>query len=527
MSAARSRDLALAGGVALCAVALAAALLASGVRLTQEDGFYYFKIAQHVAAGRGSTFDGLHPTNGYHPLWLVCLVPLFALFRSPEDAMAAATLLQALLLAIGAGLVVLLARTVLSQVASALAGLTLVLLTWRVALSGVEFALVTALLAAVAVLLMRQFTGDQPASVATHALMGLLLALAFLARLDTALLAALVGLELTRRAWGARATAPFVARLAALWLPMVTVGAAYLAVNAALFGHPLPVSGLAKRAWSAYLLRQDPVYQGAGWLAAKAVNLMRPLLSPLGAGMAAVLIGGAGALAVLALRAARARGSALDTCAALLVPLRPLALFAALQPVAYVLVYHGHYSHAPWYYAAQPLLAALLIAALAESQAARFVVRAQPALAAACLLAASFATLQAVGLRRTQAQADGPLYVAARWARDNLAPEARVGTWNAGAIGYLSGRQVVNLDGVVNTVGFLERDQYDLCGYWKRTGITHLVDVFEAREGSTSMAGGSLPVFTFYAGCAQSLELLWSERVPGNPGWPKAFRIRP
>lgn len=41
-----------------------------------DDAFYYFKIAQNIAAGRGSTFDGLHPTNGYHPLWMGLLIPL-------------------------------------------------------------------------------------------------------------------------------------------------------------------------------------------------------------------------------------------------------------------------------------------------------------------------------------------------------------------------------------------------------------------------------------------------------------------
>jgi hypothetical protein len=145
--------------------------------------------------------------------------------------------------------------------------------------------------------------------------------------------------------------------------------------------------------------------------------------------------------------------------------------------------------------------------------------------AAAC--AAVLGACAASAVRSARApEADGPLYVAARWARDHLDASARVGTWNAGAIGFLSGRQVVNLDGVVNTFAFLERDQYDLCGYWARTRITHLVDVFEAREGSFAMLGATLPVPDFYARCGDRLELIWSERPPGNPGWPKAFRIR-
>ncbi|MGZ4726103.1 MAG: hypothetical protein ACXWB2_00140, partial [Acidimicrobiales bacterium] len=41
--------------------------------LTFDDAFYYFGIARNVAHGHGSTFDGIDPTNGYHPLWMLVL----------------------------------------------------------------------------------------------------------------------------------------------------------------------------------------------------------------------------------------------------------------------------------------------------------------------------------------------------------------------------------------------------------------------------------------------------------------------
>jgi len=47
-----------------------------------DDFYYYLKTAMNIVAGNGSTFDGEIPTNGYHPLWMVCLVGLVALFRS-------------------------------------------------------------------------------------------------------------------------------------------------------------------------------------------------------------------------------------------------------------------------------------------------------------------------------------------------------------------------------------------------------------------------------------------------------------
>jgi len=48
---------------------------------TRDDAYYYFKVAQNISEGYGSTFDGINPTNGYHPLWAWVCVPIFALAR--------------------------------------------------------------------------------------------------------------------------------------------------------------------------------------------------------------------------------------------------------------------------------------------------------------------------------------------------------------------------------------------------------------------------------------------------------------
>lgn len=38
-----------------------------------DDAYYYFTIAHNLTSGVGVTFDGLAPTNGFHPLWLVAI----------------------------------------------------------------------------------------------------------------------------------------------------------------------------------------------------------------------------------------------------------------------------------------------------------------------------------------------------------------------------------------------------------------------------------------------------------------------
>ena len=41
-----------------------------------DDSFYYGGIARELATTGSSSFDGLHPTNGYHPLWLWLQTPV-------------------------------------------------------------------------------------------------------------------------------------------------------------------------------------------------------------------------------------------------------------------------------------------------------------------------------------------------------------------------------------------------------------------------------------------------------------------
>jgi hypothetical protein len=48
---------------------------------TRDDAFYYFKVAQNISEGHGSSFDGLNLTNGYHPLWMLVCIPIFSLAR--------------------------------------------------------------------------------------------------------------------------------------------------------------------------------------------------------------------------------------------------------------------------------------------------------------------------------------------------------------------------------------------------------------------------------------------------------------
>lgn len=50
--------------------------------ISSDDSYYYFRIAQNIANGNGSTFDLINKTNGYQPLVLLFLTFIYLLFPS-------------------------------------------------------------------------------------------------------------------------------------------------------------------------------------------------------------------------------------------------------------------------------------------------------------------------------------------------------------------------------------------------------------------------------------------------------------
>ncbi len=217
-----------------------------------DDAFYYLQIAWNIAHGRGSTF-GTTPTNGYHPLYLLVLVPLAKLSATKEAFLRCSYLLHAALwaLAVTAAFAIHL-RT--RRTVSGLLALTYFAwygATWAGRGSdlfhvGMESSLVVALLLSFAALFLRlDLSGE--ARVLPRALLpaGCVLALAVLARLDSVfLLPALSGLLL----WRLRGvkTPPKLVVLGALIGPSLVCLCGYMLVSKLSFGIATPISGRAK-----------------------------------------------------------------------------------------------------------------------------------------------------------------------------------------------------------------------------------------------------------------------------------------
>lgn len=533
---------------------------ACGLDLTVEDGYFYLRIAQNLAQGAGSTFDGLHPTNGYHPLWLLCLVPVFRLAEDPVQALGWAHLLQGLLMVAACAVLYRAALEIGGRVTATTAVLGWTALTYRTWWSGLEMSLHALCLMATLYVYVRWFRRGLPQSLGPYLYLGAGLSLTVLARLDSVLLAAVLYLALLLRMRRGRqegagtAVATAQPRPVGPWLASVgmvgVVLVVYLGSNLVFFDSPLPVSLAIKQSWSAELLSQDPVFQRHGWLVAKAHFLVVPLLHhwthpsllPLACGLVAVAM----SVALLGLERAQRLGVRprrrwwelpVQELARALRPLTPWLVYAGLQYVTYSLSFHGSLRFAPWYYLIQPLVAVLLLGVLLERASSLAPRRAKPGsgapaqgrirpgaaatvgvVASVAVLFIAYGTFR---LWRTESRNPfEPLRDAAAWSRRNLPLQARIGSWNPGTLAYFSERQVVNLDGLVNSWKFARTQRFDLCRYWHEEGITHLVDLF---RGDEAMA----PVATrhTYAACAQGLELLWREDRYA-PDWSvRAYRI--
>ena len=509
------------------------------VSLLMDDGFYYLGIARNVARGSGSTFSGGEPTNGYHPLWMLTLVPLFWLTESVKTALVASVLLQAGLMTAGAGVAYRTARLTLGRLPAAVTALCWIALTYRLALSGLEFGLQALCLLATAFVYRRRFGADPP-SLRYFLGLGGLLALSFLARLETVALAGTIGLLLLLRQARAGFDRSAIHRLVAFAAPITLAVAGYGLANLWLFGGPLPVSAYIKRVESAEYLAHDPHYASGGWLVAKLALVSWWVQHTGWSFVLAMTAGtvGAGALLTAGILARRRRAWNAWSKRHLF-PWTPFILFSLAQLVASLTLYHSGLSFQPWYFVVQPWLAALGIGVVLETSR-RWVRKTDagrsarlawliPPVAVLLLLAGPLLTARSLwawesrmrlGLSPAGQLAYEPLDAAALWLRSTseVPADAVVGAWNAGAIGYLSGRTVVNLDGLVNSWEFARRGRLDLCAYGRMRGITYLVDVWTA--------DAALP--DALRGCADRLEPIWVG--PAHPDRPDrraiAYRIR-
>lgn len=520
----RVSDRAIAIWLALYALGIAIWLTLHRAQSLIDDGFYYFKIAEHLARGDGSTFDGVHPTNGYHPLWAFLLVPIYSILPANEFARSVASIAQGVLFAASSAFFYLAARTILERGFALVSTLLGTLLAYRLSLSATEFSLQTLILSVIAFVYVRWFHDGAAVNERSYLELGILLSIAFLARIENLALAFALGIFMLGKP----------RKLIYFALPIVLVFFVYAIANAMLFNYPLPISGAVKLAWSDYYLAQDLTFQNRGWVVSKIALALLPLrglftlrhlsemLLP-----AYIIIGSYGAAIVFALAwmATRVGRGALYRR---MRPLAPFMLYSIVSVLGYVILFQGFLAYTPWYFVIQPWLTALGFAIALQLISDRFPPKAlarRAVVAVALLVAIGIATytLRSVSFPVSPfaTRPRDPLEKAAFWLKDNTPSGAIVGSWNAGIMSYYSQRRVVNLDGLVNSWEYFQREQYDLCQYWDKNNIQYIADVFDDQR-----ALSPVPSYPYYKKCAGQLELVWSDDIQGISGRVQVYFLR-
>ena len=433
-----------------------------GVSQFQDDAFYYLVPARHFVEQGRFTFDGVHPTNGFHPLWMAAAVALTAIAGPtalPEHHVFALNLLEKLVQ--GAALATCLAlflrarRNGAAQGTGYLGIAILLLCPYYVVFDqGMETTLAVFLF----VLAIDALASDAPVR------LGFVLVALFLCRLDTGLF---VGLpmalwmsfrrpDLPHRWW---AVAPLAAS-------MVAVPLAYLAIT----GHTVPISGAVKSSFpsitwhGSYFAEPLNVAALYGW---------RTLLHGLNLWLCGGLLLSGCALVAAGELPPKARSATYVIAFAGALLLANLLLFQKWEK-----------SVDPRYYAL-PMAAALFamgtgmeavfarIAGGGRALLARFAAT-LPRLACVVALALE-AFVLASRFEHSLLSRSDPVQAIFKDLDAVLPRDAVLAGTDVGALSFWTRRRVINLDGVMNDYAYQEwvRDRR-LAEYLRRNGVTHI-----------------------------------------------------
>src|SRR4029450_5356896 len=143
----------------------------------------------NLAAGRGFTFDGIHRTNGFHPLWLFIVTPLYSFDMGAAAPRGAVGILESLFAAAAVTLIYFTLRARIPAGAAVTASLLVVALPG--ARESLRYGMEGSLLLFLLVVVWNRWlaaTEHGTASTARWLVLGVACAFAFLARLEAGLI---------------------------------------------------------------------------------------------------------------------------------------------------------------------------------------------------------------------------------------------------------------------------------------------------------------------------------------------------
>ena len=449
------------GWVALGAFAVAGAVALLDLRtilshFMVDDSFYYLEIARNVSLGKGFTFDGLHATNGFQPLFQLLLVPVFWLTTDNEAAIRVAKLLEALIFAVGA---VLLYRLVLKWgLGRGAAWMALAVLIlpgpyghplakglFTGMESGVNFLMLLLLLHMWQASLRGR---DQIPFVVAY---GLVIALAFLARLDNIFLIA--GLAAGHGYMLRKGAGPRLSRLLLAAMISVVVCGAYLLWNELQFGNAVPISGRAhfmvSQRRSAQLLEQGllPWIRNTAWFV---FHLKSVAVLPL---LGLILVP---ALVLFQRWVARLHSNVWPRDDARAVLLWVLWISSVIRIGYYAVFQQYPGSGVFWYYVQEVIVIALCAGVGFRWLFDRLKIERRAEIAR--LLSLGLLSISLVFILNTKPVFDWEVasFEATQEIRGIVSEGDVLGAKDAGVLGYFLPNSVVNLDGLVNDARYYE-----------------------------------------------------------------------
>jgi len=441
--------------VLLRIIYISTATIDSVVFRITDDAYYYLNTARNIVLGFGVTFDRMNPTNGFHPLWMLCLLPVFALFPNTVDA--PVRLVSGGLVAMAGVTAWLAFQTIREWFGRPVAAIMVPVLGVPVIanhmLNGMETGLLLLLLCAAIRLDQGWGVLAASASVGRSVLFGLLLGLVFLSRLDSVFIICCVF-----AAWGMqyvrRPTPTGLRGILAAAGACGLLGASFVVWNLCTFGHAMPISGAIKSSF--------PV-----------PSLSVKTFRSLGVVFHGFVV--IGTLSVLAWEHYRSSTrTEMSSTKRIHIPVMLAALwFGSAMHLAYEVLF-TKWGLEWWHFASHVpgllFLAALLVWSL--------ITRLSPAWVRVCIGSVALLVVVAVS-SETKVRGDHhePWLKAARWARANTVEDSVFAMTDSGLFGYFSGRRTVNLDGVINSYGFQKAlGEGRLDEFLARSRVTHLAD---------------------------------------------------
>jgi hypothetical protein len=406
------------------------------VSMLEDDAFYYFGVARNIGEGHGSTFAGAIMTNGYHPLWLLVLVPVTWVARSADILVLAVLVVHGVLWAASVREAFRIGRAAGSWHGAA-AGIAvysvLAVMTGHLAFNGMESALVLYLFL---VLMRLGLTGGRDRGLRGDLRMGIVLALICLTRLDAAFGAIPVALVLLvdgRPSWRL-----MFRRAVALGAPTAVALGVYLAINEVVFGTATPVSGQTK----ALGAPGDNIDQLWGFLQLGQYEGRRLWLGAVG-------------LAIVALAAVTRRWQATRPLGRLMAMTLALVVGQAIL-VTYLVLSTSFMASFAWYHFQVALFAFGGTVLLASWSVARVGAPARlVCLGLAGLVVVASVAEAVVKYREPKREA---AFAAADFVDAELPEDAMIAMGDrAGYFGYLAERPLLHLEGLVADADFLHQ----------------------------------------------------------------------